>query len=226
VENKITSLERQFRQATDWAENTGQGVSDPGDFEAAILKRCPLYKELEPIMGERPNARPLSTNEDNEEEEEDESPKPSKNLLFTPGYHSNLAVDDSLSTEIPARAIPDVNAATGTSSISADSSNKRLSTSSLNAKGKNPKKKADDIISSYFGEEDDFQSLRSREVSAREREADARMLEAEATSAKTRKEIQLLAIEERVRIVRERKKLLDDGICTRDELDDILPLPK
>ena len=93
VENKITSLERQFRQATDWAENTGQGVADPGDFEAAILKRCPFYKELEPIMGERPNARPLGTNEDDDAEEKDSE---SRNLIFTPGYNTNLAIDDSL----------------------------------------------------------------------------------------------------------------------------------
>ena len=53
VENKIVALERQFREASDWANNTGQGVSDPGDFEAAILQRCPYYHQLEDIMKER-----------------------------------------------------------------------------------------------------------------------------------------------------------------------------
>jgi hypothetical protein len=52
VENKIVSLERQFRLASDWANNTGQGVENPGNFQAAIQKRCPLFSELEPIMGE------------------------------------------------------------------------------------------------------------------------------------------------------------------------------
>ena len=66
VENKITSLERQFRLASDWANNTGQGVDNPSDFEAEILKRCPLYKELEPIMGDRPNAKPLASSEEME----------------------------------------------------------------------------------------------------------------------------------------------------------------
>ena len=64
VENKISGLERQFRVASDWANNTGQGVDKPGDFEAAIAKRCPHYAVLEPVMGERPNAKPLATNED------------------------------------------------------------------------------------------------------------------------------------------------------------------
>ena len=50
VENKIGSLERAFRTASDWANNTGQGVEDPGDFEAAVKKCCPLYYELEDIM--------------------------------------------------------------------------------------------------------------------------------------------------------------------------------
>ena len=64
VENKVNSLERQFRVASDWANNTGQGVDNPGDFDAALLKRCPLYKQLEPIMGDRPNAKPLATSDD------------------------------------------------------------------------------------------------------------------------------------------------------------------
>jgi hypothetical protein len=52
VENKITALERQFRVASNWANNTGQGVTNPGDFKAAIMQRCPYYKQLEDIMGD------------------------------------------------------------------------------------------------------------------------------------------------------------------------------
>ena len=46
AENKIISLKRQFRVAPDWANNTGQGVDNPGNFEAAILKYCPLFEEV------------------------------------------------------------------------------------------------------------------------------------------------------------------------------------
>lgn len=42
VENKIVKLERQFRLGCDWANNTGQGVDEPGDFGKAVLQRCPL----------------------------------------------------------------------------------------------------------------------------------------------------------------------------------------
>ena len=51
VENKIGKLERQFREAYDWTKNTGIGVDNPGDFEGAVRKRCPLFYALEDIMG-------------------------------------------------------------------------------------------------------------------------------------------------------------------------------
>ena len=49
----------------DWTNATGAGVENQEDFWAYVLKKmCPFYKELEPIMGERPNAQALLTNED------------------------------------------------------------------------------------------------------------------------------------------------------------------
>ena len=64
MENKIISLERQFREASDLANNTGAGVENPGDFEAAVLKRCPYYKQLEEIIQDQPNSKPLATKEE------------------------------------------------------------------------------------------------------------------------------------------------------------------
>jgi hypothetical protein len=244
VENKITSLERQFRVATDWAENTGQGVDDPGDFQAAVLKRCPYYMELDPIMGERPNARPLSTNEG---EFEEDGPLLSR-LLFSSG-RAGRAVDqsaedpasgeteedlstpgDASSDVTPQRvaANPNENDTGNSTSISSGESSKRLSSTSLQGsrkKGKQPAN-ADDFITSFFGEGgESLRNLREREVTAREIEAKARMLEAEAISEKTRKETALLRIDERVKIAREQKKLVEEGVCTKEEVDDILPLP-
>ena len=36
VENKIVSLENQFRKACDWKNNTGAGLDNPGDIESGI----------------------------------------------------------------------------------------------------------------------------------------------------------------------------------------------
>ena len=110
VENKIGSLERQFRIACDWLNHTGQGVEDPGDIEAAVKQRCPLYKELQDVMGDRPNAQPLASSDsalpneveimddssDIGEEEEDElSGKADTAAIMSMKSNSRDNVDDS-----------------------------------------------------------------------------------------------------------------------------------
>jgi hypothetical protein len=52
--DKIQSIERAFKIAYDWANNTGQGVDDVESFANALKKRCYFYYELEPTS-ERPN---------------------------------------------------------------------------------------------------------------------------------------------------------------------------
>jgi hypothetical protein len=60
---------------------------------------------------------------------------------------------------------------------------------------------------------------------AREKEANARMIEAVAIELKAKKEVLLLDIDGKVKLLQARKKLLDEGTCTLDKLDKILPLP-
>jgi hypothetical protein len=64
VENKIGHLERNFREANDWLNNTGAGLQTPGDINEYFCKKFPLYNILQRIMGDRPNARPLATSDD------------------------------------------------------------------------------------------------------------------------------------------------------------------
>ncbi|OAV96373.1 hypothetical protein PTTG_26370 [Puccinia triticina 1-1 BBBD Race 1] len=84
IKQQISGLEQKFRDALPWRNQTGQGIldeaeelersmgADPDDFEAddlvgaarnqteaAILKKCKYYYELEPIMVDRPAAIPL-----------------------------------------------------------------------------------------------------------------------------------------------------------------------
>jgi hypothetical protein len=65
---KITFLESQFRSMTDWFACTGQGLRQNGEFEAIadwVEKKFPHYYDLEPIMKDRPNTRPLLTHANN-----------------------------------------------------------------------------------------------------------------------------------------------------------------
>jgi hypothetical protein len=221
VENKIVSLERQFRTATDWANNTGQGVENPGDFEAALLKRCPLYTELEPIMGERPNAKPLATNEESDTEEMDPLTLEEDTETLTTVEQSTSNVKTPLRVEGTPSTLSN---SAGSSTTSKQKPNKRLtaSASSVVTSKKKSKQDVNELVASLLGEEDkqeDFVSLRVREVTAKEKEA-------YAVAAKAEKETALLAIDETVKLLRKRKKLLEEGICDEKTIDLYLPMPQ
>ncbi|KAE9334791.1 hypothetical protein PF008_g13795 [Phytophthora fragariae] len=62
VMNKILGLESSLRSASDWLNNTGQGVHNEAGIRAAILHRCPTYFELQPIMDDSPSTHPLLLN--------------------------------------------------------------------------------------------------------------------------------------------------------------------
>lgn len=67
VNKKIALLDKQFREVTDWLNGTGSGVDLTNADEtirSKVTKKCPYYFELEPIFGDRPNAQPLASNED------------------------------------------------------------------------------------------------------------------------------------------------------------------
>ncbi len=94
------------------------------------------------------------------------------------------------------------------------------------AAGKEPKKKKsknDELIARLF-QDQDFLGMRTREVEAKEKEATASMLVAKATVLKTEEETAILRNQRKVQLLRERKKLLDEGVCTAEELDKLLPL--
>jgi hypothetical protein len=60
VANKINSLEKGFKDASDWIANTGQGVLENSreDFDTYLNKKWPLFKTLEPVFGDRATIRP------------------------------------------------------------------------------------------------------------------------------------------------------------------------
>ena len=223
VENKITSLERQFRHAADWANNTGLGVDNPGYFEVAIVKRCPLFEELEPIMGDRPNAKPLATSEDTDSS--DDGDEEASGVADTAALVSMTRGNNEETDDTPPKK--DVSRTSSLSSKSVSSSKRRMTASERPNKNQ---KGTEDMLSSYLGMNgddgpDSFKELRVREVVAREREASARMLEAEAASQKSKTEVSLLNIQASATLLHERKKLLEEG-SSQEEIDTLLPLKK
>ncbi|KAA1114121.1 hypothetical protein PGTUg99_022302 [Puccinia graminis f. sp. tritici] len=92
IEQQINGLERKFRDALAWRNQTGQGIMDEAEelernfglgdtdqpeddhverarnqTEAAIRKKCKYFYELEPIMVDRPAAIPLDIHEQGDE---------------------------------------------------------------------------------------------------------------------------------------------------------------
>lgn len=67
VRNKIQHLERQFREAFDFANTeTGAGLleKDVGAFDDAVLQKCPNYFDLLEIFSDRASSKPKATNLD------------------------------------------------------------------------------------------------------------------------------------------------------------------
>ena len=56
--SKIQHLEKTFKDASDWINNTGQGVANEEQFDAYVKKLCPYYDDLKPIMEDITGSRP------------------------------------------------------------------------------------------------------------------------------------------------------------------------
>jgi hypothetical protein len=90
------------------------------------------------------------------------------------------------------------------------------------------KDQADDFVARYLGDDDgpdSFKQLRLREVKAKEQEANARTIEAEAVAKKTKSEMEVLSIQASATLLRERKRLLEEGV-SQEDIDALLLLKK
>jgi hypothetical protein len=162
-------------------------------------------------MGDRPNAKPLATNEDDDDSVQ--PVMPILDLAVTDVAHSMANDPDSDSS---------VGKLTPPSSASVCSSKRRISAS--DAKVKKGKSSVDDILATYLGDDENgeqshnnsFRQLRVREVEARETEAKARMLEAEAVNDKAKLESELLRVKASAELLCQRKQLANEGVEQED----------
>jgi hypothetical protein len=94
IKNKIINLEETFKNAHDWAGQTGAGVKedDPQSFDEYVLKKCPHYFDLLPVMQDRSNARPKLTSDNLEDIIESDGE-------LNIGDNSGLDSDDSSGTD-------------------------------------------------------------------------------------------------------------------------------
>ena len=179
-------------------------------------------------MGDRPNAKPLATTDDLDEvvlDDEDDL----SGFADTAAIQSMQGSNDSPGTnDSPGDSGAESGTGTGKNVAKTPSSaSRRLTVGSTNSRA-TKKSRADDvdgILSSFLGEGGHFQDLREREVVAREQEASARMMEAQAISKKAESESNILSIQARATLLRERKRLLDEGV-SKDDIDELLPLKK
>ena len=207
VENKVNLLEAQFRKASDWKNCTGQGIDDPGSVEEYLKKLCRYYNELEPVMGDRPNAKPLFTNEVDPDDDDLSSVLSATEAAGTSTAIEESAMESAMESDQNETGRP--------------TKKQRLSTAS-GAKTKNKKTgkaKVDDVLlSQLFPEEGgDFRTFRRREVEARE-------LEVRALTAKAKEETDLIRIQKMGTLLKQRQDLLDSGVPV-EQVDAYLPLP-
>ncbi|KAE8888948.1 hypothetical protein PF003_g26923 [Phytophthora fragariae] len=90
VREKISAIERQFREAVDFQAQTGSGITTEATLRCEILECCPYYYKLADVFDSRPSARPSITSDGIDEGEEASS----SNAIVQRGEKRPLAFDD------------------------------------------------------------------------------------------------------------------------------------
>jgi len=73
VINKITSIESDYRSASDWLGATGSGVDCQIQIRDYVMKLCPFFYDLQDVMEDRASTKPLfSSGCEIEREDEDD----------------------------------------------------------------------------------------------------------------------------------------------------------
>ncbi|EEY56997.1 uncharacterized protein PITG_10548 [Phytophthora infestans T30-4] len=200
ITNKIASLESSYRSVVDFLHGSGQGITDETSLRDKILQICPEYYELHDTMNSRVGTRAQLLNTDpgywKDDTESDGNSSSSETVPQTKKYQK-----DDLPSQ-PALL--------------------RLKEAQLVHQR--------DFQHAELGVREQELHLREKEFSAREKQLEsekllaiARVGEANAQASKLMEEAEHWRQQRRVTLLRERKKLLDEGV-SKDEIDFLLPL--
>jgi len=67
VKERIQQIESKYKEASDWRQRTGCGVTSESSLHEALTKYCKYYFELQPVMEDRLHVRPPYTNQMDDE---------------------------------------------------------------------------------------------------------------------------------------------------------------
>ncbi|KAE8965687.1 hypothetical protein PR001_g28651, partial [Phytophthora rubi] len=229
ITSKISSLESSYRAAVDWLAATGQGVKDESTLRQRILERCPEYYLLYETMNSRISTRAQLLNTD-------------------VGFRKEDTESEGVSSSDDSTGESDTKTKQSTSTNAAPKRSGSIPISIVQPQTKRTRK--DDLSSqpalvrlkeAQLAQQRDQQRaelvLRKQEIWLREKEFDARgkqleyevrltnarIEESNAQAMKLKEEADHWRQQRKIALLRERKKLLDEGI-SMEEIDLLLPL--
>jgi hypothetical protein len=210
VQNKIECIERDFRAASDWLAQTGAGL-ESGEVKAYITKTWPLYYDMEPIMKDRASTKPICSQgtafeHDSSELSFDDSEKEFDSPTPTP----KRARHDSDKKKPAEKRISSLKSASP-SLMNYDSSEKLLFDLKKSQIENESKYRCDDL------------TIRKADLENRNAEREASKMLALAQVKKFEAETKIATIMVKVTMMRERKKLLEEGF-SQSEIDRALPM--
>ncbi|RLN38466.1 hypothetical protein BBJ28_00012234 [Nothophytophthora sp. Chile5] len=253
VLSKINSLEISYRSAADWLAATGSGVTDEMSLKAGILSRCSEYYQLYDVMHERPSIRPYLLNTDVHDSDSSNRSDAAIAASEDDDINSATEADEGINLPSLRAHRYSNSSHTSTSTTTSRNCNRKRPNSTPRTiakqkkQTKGPSERCEDIDAAFTElksiqlaqEKDQIEKLqlqqeqcglqreelqlRQARVEDDAREAKARTEEAKARTIKLREEAETCVMERRIILLRERKKLLDEGVSKAD-IDQLLPL--
>lgn len=235
VINKITTIEKDYRTASDWLGATGSGVECKSSVKEYVMKLCPFYYDLQDVMEDRASTKPLYSRGceiEREDKQESRREETSLNDITDRLFQSSDDDDDSDASMVHV-ARPSVEGDKKekiTPSGRKGSAKKRIkgvalprSSSSLDSRSKEEDNEMTMMINLKRKQLNDEAESRKESFRFRQSEVESTIKLQAAQAEKVYAEARTARIIAKVTLMRERKKLIEDGF-TQEEVNEALPL--